>query len=116
MGHERLGFLPRTKQWNAIVELLSSFEGEPSSVAQIANDTLIAIKKLYKLTNGKMFVLETKGQVSRQVMEKRKALEEWIAAANNLGENGDWRCDTSYNIADVEGIIKKNSDSSLEYE
>jgi hypothetical protein len=53
MGHERLGFLPRTKQWNAIVEQLSSFEGDPSSVAQIANDTLIAIKKLYKLTNGK---------------------------------------------------------------
>jgi hypothetical protein len=40
MGHERIGFLPRTKQWNAIVEQLSSFGGDPSSVAQIANDTL----------------------------------------------------------------------------
>jgi len=47
MGHIRTGFLPRTKQWNAIVDQLSLFGGDVDIVPRIANDTLTAIKKTY---------------------------------------------------------------------
>lgn len=62
---------------------------------------------LVKLDNGKMLVLETKGQESRRDIEKRKYLSEWIRAVNDLGEFGEWYNDVSYNIADVDGIINK---------
>ena len=48
MGHIRTGFLPRTRQWNAIVEQLSKFDGDENAVQSIANDTLSAIKKTYE--------------------------------------------------------------------
>jgi hypothetical protein len=47
MGHVRMGFLPRTRQWNAIVEQLSLFSDNADVVPRIANDTLTAIKKTY---------------------------------------------------------------------
>jgi len=47
MGHVRMVFLPRTKQWNAIVEQLSMFGDNADVVPRIANDTLTAIKKHY---------------------------------------------------------------------
>lgn len=48
MGHERIGFLPHTKQWQTIVEQLSLFSGGEISIAQIANETLSAVKKTYE--------------------------------------------------------------------
>jgi type III restriction enzyme len=60
-----------------------------------------------RLDNGKMLVLETKGQKNKQSEAKRKALEEWIAAVNGIGEYGEWHSDVSYNVADVDGIIHK---------
>jgi len=48
MGHERIGFLPRTKQWNAIVEQLSMFGGNITSIIKITDDTLTAIRKTYE--------------------------------------------------------------------
>lgn len=62
---------------------------------------------LIRLDNGKTLILETKGQETRRDKEKRKALSEWVAAVNSLGEYGEWCNDISYNIADVEGIIAK---------
>ena len=62
---------------------------------------------LIRLDNGKTLILETKGQETRCDKEKRKALSEWVAAVNSLGEYGEWCNDVSYNIADVEGIIAK---------
>ena len=62
---------------------------------------------LIRLDNGKMLVLETKGQETRRDKEKRKALSEWIAAVNQCGDYGKWCNDVSYNIADVDGIIAK---------
>jgi type III restriction enzyme len=63
---------------------------------------------LIKLDNGKTLVLETKGQDSPNVKEKRKALDEWIEAVNSIGEFGKWCSDISFNIADVDGIIAKH--------
>ena len=48
MGHERIGFLPHTKQWQGIVDQLVSFGGGEVSIAQIANETLNAVKKTYE--------------------------------------------------------------------
>ena len=48
MGHERIGFLPHTKQWNAIIDQLSLFSVGETSIAQIANETLNAVKKTYE--------------------------------------------------------------------
>lgn len=62
---------------------------------------------LIKLINGKMLVLETKGQETRRDKEKRKALQEWILAVNQDGSFGEWLREVSYNIADIDGIIAK---------
>lgn len=62
---------------------------------------------LIRLDNGKTLILETKGQETRRDKEKRKALSEWVAAVNSLGEYGEWCNDVSYNIADVDGIIAR---------
>jgi type III restriction enzyme len=62
---------------------------------------------LVKLTNGKILVLETKGQMSRQMEAKWKALKEWIAAVNGIEDYGDWCCDISFNVADIDGIVAK---------
>ena len=60
---------------------------------------------LIRLENGKTLVLETKGQDSPQVQEKRRALAEWIDTVNSLKEYGDWCSAISFNVADVDGII-----------
>lgn len=62
---------------------------------------------LIRLDNGKMLILETKGQATRRDIEKQKALTEWIAAVNDCGDYGVWCNDISYNVADVDGIIAK---------
>jgi len=70
---------------------------------------------LVRLSNGKILVLEVKGQETRRDIEKRKALKEWIEAVNGLSEYGEWCCDVSFNIADLEGIIENalTKDTSL---
>lgn len=48
MGHERIGFLPRTKAWKAIIDQLATFDDSDESLAQIANATLNNVKKTYE--------------------------------------------------------------------
>jgi type III restriction enzyme len=69
---------------------------------------------LIKLANDKTLILETKGQDSLQVQEKRRALAEWIEAVNALKEYGQWCSDISFNVADVDGIIEEYAESELE--
>ena len=45
MGHVRIGFLPHTHQWNAIVNQLSSYDNDAATVAVIADRTLQAVRK-----------------------------------------------------------------------
>jgi len=47
VGHVRIGFLPHTRQWNAIIAKLSSFDNERNTIAEIADSTLNAIQKDY---------------------------------------------------------------------
>lgn len=48
MGHVRIGFLPHTKQWNAIVDQLSSYDNDKETVVLIADRTLDAVRKEYE--------------------------------------------------------------------
>ena len=48
MGHVRIGFLPHTKQWNAIVDQLRSYDNDEDTVALIADRTLDAVRKEYE--------------------------------------------------------------------
>ena len=45
MGHVRIGFLPHTRQWNAIVHQLSLYDNDANAVAEIADRTLDAVRK-----------------------------------------------------------------------
>lgn len=47
MGHERIGFIPRTKQWQLIVSQLQNYDDDKTAVAKVAADTLEALKGLY---------------------------------------------------------------------
>lgn len=60
---------------------------------------------LIRLTNGKMLVLEVKGQDSQQNRTKREFLNEWIEAVNQNRGFGQWEWDVSYNPKDLKGII-----------
>lgn len=79
-------------------EIVYSFDGV---IRRYTPDFLI------KLDNGKILILETKGQETRKDKAKRVALTEWVEAVNALQEYGEWCNDVSYNIADVEGIIQR---------
>ena len=45
MGHVRIGFLPHTRQWNAIVDRLSAYDNDANEVAIIADRTLNAVRQ-----------------------------------------------------------------------
>lgn len=47
MGHERIGVLPKTKRWRAIVAEIAAVNALPSDVAQIAKHTLDALGSRY---------------------------------------------------------------------
>ncbi len=47
MGHERIGFIPKTKQWQSIVAQLQTYDGDKSTVSKVAADTIDALKALY---------------------------------------------------------------------
>jgi len=39
MGHERIGYLPKSKKWRAIVDEVANFTADGDTIAQIANKT-----------------------------------------------------------------------------
>lgn len=47
MGHERIGVLPKTKRWRAIVAEIAAVEALPSDVPEIARHTLNALGSRY---------------------------------------------------------------------
>lgn len=46
MGHERIGFLLKTKQWKTIIDQLTDYGTGSDTVAQIADTTLTCIRTL----------------------------------------------------------------------
>jgi hypothetical protein len=47
MGHERIGFLPKSQSWKRIIDQLAQFNNSPDVVSQIANGTLENIRQKY---------------------------------------------------------------------
>ena len=47
MGHKRIGFLPKRKQWNAIVQQLSEYQPSAETTTKIADDTLSGRNGIY---------------------------------------------------------------------
>ena len=48
MGHERIGFLPHTKQWKKLTEQIAAYDGDIQSAKEIADRTLNAIRMKYE--------------------------------------------------------------------
>ena len=65
---------------------------------------------LIRLTNGKMFVLEVKGQDDQQQQTKREFLTEWCRAVNTQGGFGTWESDVSRNPNDIYEILAKHDE------
>jgi type III restriction enzyme len=63
---------------------------------------------LIRLKNGKMLVLEVKGQDSQEQQTKREFLAEWISAVNNDGGFGTWVADVSKNPGDIHDILARH--------
>jgi hypothetical protein len=49
MGHERVGFLPKTKKWNTIVEGIGSFATDPDAIVEIAAATTKNVRSRFKI-------------------------------------------------------------------
>ena len=47
MGHERIGLLPKTKRWRAIVAEIAAVDAPPSDMPEIARHTLSALGSRY---------------------------------------------------------------------
>ena len=56
---------------------------------------------LIRLSNGKLLVLEVKGQDSQEHRTKREFLDEWVQAVNQHGGFGNWAWDVSFHPKDV---------------
>ena len=48
MGHERIGFLPKSKQWQMIIKALQEYDGNPEDVKKIVDITIDNIRNQYK--------------------------------------------------------------------
>lgn len=64
---------------------------------------------LVKLTNGKMLILEVKGQDDQQQQTKRQFLAEWVTAVNTHGGFGMWAADVSRHPKDVLEILQRQN-------
>lgn len=64
---------------------------------------------LVRLTNGKMLVLEVKGQDNQEQQTKREFLAEWIRAANDNGGFGTWTADVSHHPGDIHEILARHN-------
>lgn len=62
---------------------------------------------IIRLKNGKMLILEVKGQDSQENKTKRDFLSEWVRAVNGHGGFGSWASDVSYAPTDLPGILQK---------
>ncbi len=64
---------------------------------------------LIRLSNGKMLVLEIKGQDDQQQQTKREFLGEWVGAVNGHGGFGVWAGDVSRNPTDIHEILASHN-------
>ena len=63
---------------------------------------------LVRLANGKMLVLEVKGQDNQEQQTKREFLGEWARAVKGHGGFGTWAADVSRNPTDIHEILQRH--------
>jgi len=63
---------------------------------------------LVRLANGKMLVLEVKGQDNQEQQTKREFLSEWTRAINGHGGFGTWASDVSRYPSDIHEILQRH--------
>ena len=111
MGHVRIGFLPHTRQWNAIVDQLSLYDNEAGVVAVIADCTLNAVQKEFDGLQYDESIVKAIGYLANIVVSSRQ--EDQIAF---LQENG-YSVGDNLSVFDLTASAKKviqTEDGSLE--
>jgi type III restriction enzyme len=63
---------------------------------------------LVRLTNGKMLIVEVKGEDSQQNDTKRHFLDEWCRAVNEHGTFGTWAWAVSRHPGDIKDILVRH--------
>ncbi len=63
---------------------------------------------LIKLSNGKILVLEIKGEDSEQNRAKRAALDAWVKAVNAKGGFGVWAWDVVFQPAQMQDVVARH--------
>ena len=61
------------------------------------------------MSNGRMLVLEIKGEDSEQNRAKRSALDAWVKGVNAKGGFGFWCWDVAFEPAAIQDIVAKHS-------
>jgi type III restriction enzyme len=67
---------------------------------------------MVRLANGKMLVLEVKGQDTQQQQTKREFLAEWVVAVNSHGGFGVWAPDVSRHPSDIQEILARHNSNA----
>jgi hypothetical protein len=71
MGHERVGFLPKSKSWNKVVESIHDYTSTNSDVSEIAQQTIKNVKQRFlNLNDDSSFVASFKFLVALSVANK----------------------------------------------
>ena len=64
---------------------------------------------LVRLANGRMLVLEVKGEDSEQDRAKRAALDAWVKGVNARGGFGVWCADVAFQPAEIQDIVQRHA-------
>ncbi len=64
---------------------------------------------LVRLTNGRMLVIETKGQDSPEQKTKRRYLDEWVRAINGTDRFGEWMSDVALTPDEIIDVLERHS-------
>ena len=68
---------------------------------------------LIRLQNGKMLVLEIKGQDTQKDRTKRQFLSEWAKAVNEHAGFGSWTWDVSFDTSDLPELLTKHAGTAV---
>jgi len=63
---------------------------------------------LIRLANGKILVLEIKGQPSDESRAKHAALAQWVEAVNQKGGFGTWCWDVAYQMSELQDVLSRH--------
>ena len=62
---------------------------------------------IIRLANGEHLILETKGDYNDEAKDKKKALEEWVAAVNADGRFGRWHAAITFQPGEIVDVLAR---------